>query len=617
MCGIVGYVGFREAYPIVIKGLKRLEYRGYDSSGIALLENGNIKLSKTKGKVADLESRAQDEISLNGTLGIGHTRWATHGEPNDVNSHPHISNSGDLVIIHNGIIENYDPLKKELMNRGYTFSSDTDTEVLINLIEDVKKNEGVKLGKAVRIALTQVVGAYAIAVFDKNRPDEIVAARMGSPLAIGVGEDDTEFFVASDASPFIEYTNNAIYLEDEEIAVIRKGKKIKIRKISDDSIVDPYIQELQLNLEQIEKDGYDHFMLKEIHEQPNAITDTYRGRMLVNEGIIRMAGIDDNIERFLNAERIIVVACGTSWHAGLVAEYVFEDLSRIPVEVEYASEFRYRNPIITEKDVVIAISQSGETADTRAAIQLAKSKGAFVFGVCNVVGSTIARESDAGAYTHAGPEIGVASTKAFTTQITVLTLIALKLAKAKGAISNSDYHMHLQELELIPEKVKECLTSDSHIKEIATVYKDMPNFLYLGRGFNFPVALEGALKLKEISYIHAEGYPAAEMKHGPIALIDEQMPVVVIATKKGHYEKVVSNIQEIKSRKGKIIAIVNNGDVSVREIADYVIEVPETLELLSPLLTTIPLQLLSYHIAVMRECNVDQPRNLAKSVTVE
>ncbi|PHS10501.1 MAG: glutamine--fructose-6-phosphate transaminase (isomerizing) [Kordia sp.] len=617
MCGIVGYVGFREAYPIIIKGLKRLEYRGYDSSGIALLDNGSIKLSKTKGKVVDLENRAKDEISLNGTLGIGHTRWATHGEPNDVNSHPHISNSGDLVIIHNGIIENYAPLKKELINRGYTFVSDTDTEVLINLIEDVKKNDGLKLGKAVRVALTQVVGAYAIAVFDKNKPNEIVAARMGSPLAIGVGEDDKEFFIASDASPFIEYTNNAIYLEDEEIAVIRKGKKIKIRKISDDSIVDPYIQELQLNLEQIEKDGYDHFMLKEIFEQPNAITDTYRGRMLVNEGIIRMAGIDDNLERFLNADRIIIVACGTSWHAGLVAEYVFEELSRIPVEVEYASEFRYRNPIITEKDVVIAISQSGETADTRAAIQLAKSKGAFVFGVCNVVGSTIARESDAGAYTHAGPEIGVASTKAFTTQITVLTLIALKLAKAKGAISNSDYHMHLRELELIPEKVKECLTLDNHIKEIAVVYKDMPNFLYLGRGFNFPVALEGALKLKEISYIHAEGYPAAEMKHGPIALIDEQMPVVIIATKKGHYDKVVSNIQEIKSRKGKIIAIVNNGDVSVREIADYVIEVPETLELLSPLLTTIPLQLLSYHIAVMRECNVDQPRNLAKSVTVE
>ena len=617
MCGIVGYVGYREAYPIVIKGLKRLEYRGYDSSGVALFDGENIKLSKTKGKVADLEQRAKDEISLHGTLGIGHTRWATHGEPNDINSHPHVSNSGDLVIIHNGIIENYDPLKKELIKRGYTFVSDTDTEVLVNLIEDVKKNEGVKLGKAVRLALTQVVGAYAIAVFDRNRPDEIVAARMGSPLAIGVGEDDKEFFVASDASPFIEYTNNAIYLEDEEIAVVRKGKEVKIRKISDDSLVDPYIQELQLNLEQIEKDGYEHFMLKEIHEQPDAITDTYRGRMLVNEGIIRMAGVDDNMERFLNANRIIIVACGTSWHAGLVAEYIFEDLARIPVEVEYASEFRYRNPIITEKDVVIAISQSGETADTRAAIQLAKARGAFVFGVCNVVGSTIARESDAGAYTHAGPEIGVASTKAFTTQITILTLIALKLGKAKGVVSASDYHMHLQELELIPEKVKAALQSDDHIKKISSVYKDMPNFLYLGRGFNFPVALEGALKLKEISYIHAEGYPAAEMKHGPIALIDEQMPVVVIATKKGHYEKVVSNIQEIKSRKGKIIAIVNDGDESVREIADYVIEVPETLELLSPLLTTIPLQLLSYHIAVMRNCNVDQPRNLAKSVTVE
>ncbi len=617
MCGIVGYIGYREAYPIVIKGLKRLEYRGYDSSGIAIFDGDTLKCSKTKGKVADLEARAKAEISLHGTLAIGHTRWATHGEPNDVNSHPHISNSGDLVIIHNGIIENYAPLKKELIKRGYTFTSDTDTEVLVNLIEDVKKSKNLTLGKAVRLALTQVVGAYAIAVFDKNAPDEIVAARLGSPLAIGIGKDEKEFFIASDASPFIEYTNNAVYLEDEEIAVIKKGKSVKIRNIKDDSDVETYIQELQLNLEQIEKDGYDHFMLKEIYEQPNAITDTYRGRMLVNEGIIRMAGIDNNMERFLNADRIIIVACGTSWHAGLVAEYVFEDLARIPVEVEYASEFRYRNPIITEKDVVIAISQSGETADTRAAIQLAKSKGAFVFGVCNVVGSTISRESDAGAYTHAGPEIGVASTKAFTTQITILTLIALKLAKAKGSVSNSDYQMHLQELALIPEKVKECLLSDNAIKEISSVYKDMPNFLYLGRGFNFPVALEGALKLKEISYIHAEGYPAAEMKHGPIALIDEQMPVVVIATKKGHYEKVVSNIQEIKSRKGKIIAIVNKGDVSVKELADYVIEVPETLELLSPLLTTIPLQLLSYHIAVMRNCNVDQPRNLAKSVTVE
>ena len=615
MCGIVGYIGYREAYPIVIKGLKRLEYRGYDSAGIALYDGCNIKLSKTKGKVFDLEERAKNEISLNGSLGIGHTRWATHGVPNDVNSHPHFSNSGDLVIIHNGIIENYTPLKKELINRGYEFESDTDTEVLINLIEDVKKNEGVKLGKAVRIALTQVVGAYAIAVFDKNKPNEIIAARMGSPLAIGVGEG--EFFIASDASPFIEYTNNAIYLEDQEIAVIRLGKDVKIRKILDGSLVDPYIQELQLNLEQIEKGGYEHFMLKEIHEQPNAVIDTYRGRMLVNDGIIRMAGVDDNIERFLNADRIIIVACGTSWHAGLVAEYVFEDLARVPVEVEYASEFRYRNPIITSNDIVVAISQSGETADTRAAIQLAKEKGAFVFGVCNVVGSTISRESDAGAYTHAGPEIGVASTKAFTTQITVLTLIALKLAKAKGSISNSKYHAFLQELETIPEKIKESLKSDAHIQLISEIYQNASNFLYLGRGFNFPVALEGALKLKEISYIHAEGYPAAEMKHGPIALIDEQMPVVVIATKKGHYEKVLSNIQEIKSRKGKIIAVVNQGDVDVKEIADHVIEVPETSELLSPLLTTIPLQLLSYHIAVMRDCNVDQPRNLAKSVTVE
>ncbi|MFD0964471.1 glutamine--fructose-6-phosphate transaminase (isomerizing) [Pseudofulvibacter geojedonensis] len=615
MCGIVGYIGYREAYPIIIKGLQRLEYRGYDSAGVALYDGVDIKLSKTKGKVADLQARAENEITTNGSLGIGHTRWATHGVPNDINSHPHVSNSGDLVIIHNGIIENYDPLKKELTKRGYTFQSDTDTEVLINLIEDVKKNEGVKLGKAVRLALTQVVGAYAIAVFDKNRPHEIVAARMGSPLAIGVGEG--EFFVASDASPFIEYTNNAVYLEDEEIAVISLQKELKIRKISDDSLVQPYIQELQLNLEQIEKGGYEHFMLKEIHEQPNAVIDTYRGRMLVNEGIIRMAGVDDHIEKFLNANRIIIVACGTSWHAGLVAEYIFEDLARIPVEVEYASEFRYRNPIITDKDIVIAISQSGETADTRAAIQLAKEKGAFVFGVCNVVGSTISRESDAGAYTHAGPEIGVASTKAFTTQITVLTLMALKLGKANGNVSASDYHMHLQELALIPEKIKASLTSDAHIQAISDIYKDSANFLYLGRGFNFPVALEGALKLKEISYIHAEGYPAAEMKHGPIALIDEQMPVVVIATKRGHYEKVVSNIQEIKSRSGKIIAIVNEGDVHVKELADHVIEVPDTLELLSPLLTTIPLQLLSYHIAVMRDCNVDQPRNLAKSVTVE
>ena len=615
MCGIVGYIGHREAYPIILEGLKRLEYRGYDSAGIALFDGTDLKVSKTKGKVADLQNRLENEISIHGNLGIGHTRWATHGVPNDVNSHPHYSNSGELVIIHNGIIENYDALKTELTKRGYVFKSDTDTEVLINLIEDIKLKENVKLGKAVQIALNQVVGAYAIAVFDKNKPDEIVIARLGSPLAIGVGEG--EFFIASDASPFIEYTKNAIYLEDEEMAIVRINKGIKIRKIKDDSLVAPYIHELQMNLEQIEKGGYEHFMLKEIFEQPDAIRDTYRGRLLVKEGIIRMAGIDDNIEKFVNADKITIVACGTSWHAGLVAEYIFEDLARIPVEVEYASEFRYRNPVIGENDVVIAISQSGETADTLAAIKLAKQNGAFVFGVCNVVGSSIARETHAGAYTHAGPEIGVASTKAFTTQITLLTLIALKLAKEKGKITNSNYRYHLQELDLIPEKVSKALLSDAHIKTVANTYKDAKNCLYLGRGYNFPVALEGALKLKEISYIHAEGYPAAEMKHGPIALIDDQMPVFVIATKKGHYEKVVSNIEEIKSRAGKIIGIVTEGDVNVKNLADHVIEVPETLESLTPLLTTIPLQLLSYHIAVMLDKNVDQPRNLAKSVTVE
>jgi glucosamine--fructose-6-phosphate aminotransferase (isomerizing) len=615
MCGIVGYIGHREAYPIIIKGLKRLEYRGYDSAGIVLYDGENLKVSKTKGKVAELEDKSSIEITTNGTIGMGHTRWATHGVPNDVNSHPHLSNSGNLAIIHNGIIENYAPLKKELINRGYTFSSDTDTEVLINLIEDVQKKDNLKLGKAVQIALNQVVGAYAICVFDKLKPNEIVVARLGSPLAIGVGQD--EFFIASDASPFIEYTSNAIYLEDEEMAIVRLHKPLKIRKIKDDSLVDPYIQELQMNLEQIEKGGYDHFMLKEIYEQPSVIKDTYRGRLLANQGIIQMAGIEDNLEKFLKAERILIVACGTSWHAGLVAEYIIEEFARIPVEVEYASEFRYRNPIINKNDVVIAISQSGETADTLAAIKLAKEKGAFVFGVCNVVGSSISRETHAGAYTHAGPEIGVASTKAFTTQITVLTMIALRLAKAKGTLSNSDFHRYLQELEIIPEKVKEALETNDKAKEIAAIFKDAPNCLYLGRGYNFPVALEGALKLKEISYIHAEGYPAAEMKHGPIALIDEQMPVVVIAPKQGHYDKVVSNIQEIKSRSGKIIAVVTKGDTQVKELADYVIEIPETSDALSPLITTIPLQLLSYHIAVMRGCNVDQPRNLAKSVTVE
>jgi glutamine---fructose-6-phosphate transaminase (isomerizing) len=615
MCGIVGYIGHREAYPIIIKGLKRLEYRGYDSAGIMLFDSENLKVSKTKGKVVDLEEKCSHEITTNGNIGIGHTRWATHGVPNDVNSHPHLSNSGNLAIIHNGIIENYEPLKQELIKRGYIFHSDTDTEVLVNLIEEVQKKEKLKLGKAVQVALNQVVGAYAICVFDKQKPDEIVAARLGSPLAIGVGED--EFFIASDASPFIEYTSNAIYLEDEEMAIVRLGRPLKIRKIKDDSLVDPYIQELQMNLEQIEKGGYDHFMLKEIYEQPNVIKDTYRGRLHANKGIIQMAGVEDNLEKFLNAQRILIVACGTSWHAGLVAEYIFEEFTRIPVEVEYASEFRYRNPIINKGDVVIAISQSGETADTLAAIKLAKERGAFVFGVCNVVGSSISRETNAGAYTHAGPEIGVASTKAFTTQITVLTMIALRLAKAKGTLSNSDFHRYLQELEIIPEKVLEALTTNDKAKEIASIFKDAPNCLYLGRGYNFPVALEGALKLKEISYIHAEGYPAAEMKHGPIALIDEQMPVVVIAPKQGHYDKVVSNIQEIKSRSGKIIAVVTKGDTQVRDLADYVIEIPDTVDALSPLLTTIPLQLLSYHIAVMRGCNVDQPRNLAKSVTVE
>ena len=615
MCGIVGYIGHRDAYPVILKGLKRLEYRGYDSAGIALYDGSEVKLSKTKGKVADLEDKISKQINPIGNLGIGHTRWATHGIPNDVNSHPHFSNSGDLVIIHNGIIENYGALKEELIKRGYTFSSDTDTEVLVNLIEDIQKNSDLKLGKAVQVALNQVVGAYAIAVFDIKKPNEIVVARLGSPLAIGVGEN--EFFIASDASPFIEYTNNAVYLEDEEMAVVRLHKPLNVRNIKDDRIINPYVQELKINLEQIEKGGYEHFMLKEIFEQPNAIKDTYRGRLLIDEGIIKMAGVEDHMGKFLNANRIIIIACGTSWHAGLVAEYIIEDLVRIPVEVEYASEFRYRNPVISKNDVVIAISQSGETADTLAAIKLAKEKGAFVFGVCNVVGSSISRETHAGAYTHAGPEIGVASTKAFTTQITLLTLIALRLAKAKGTMSSSDFRRHLVELETIPKKVEETLKSDTLSKEIAAIYKNAKNFLYLGRGFNFPVALEGALKLKEISYIHAEGYPAAEMKHGPIALIDENMPIAVIATKFGHYEKVVSNIQEIKSRKGKIIAVVTKGDAQVKTIADHVIEVPETLELLSPLLTTIPLQLLSYHIAVMLDKNVDQPRNLAKSVTVE
>jgi glucosamine--fructose-6-phosphate aminotransferase (isomerizing) len=616
MCGITGYIGAREAYPIVIKGLQRLEYRGYDSAGIMVFNGTEAKVTKTKGKVADLEALFVQN-KTKGTIGIGHTRWATHGVPNDTNSHPHVSNSGDLTIIHNGIIENYDAIKKELLARGYMFQSDTDTEVLVNLIEEVQKKHACKLGKAVQLALNEVIGAYAIAVFDKKKPDELVVAKLGSPLAIGVGEDNAEFFIASDASPFIEYTKNAIYLEDEELAIVKIGRDIRVRKIHNDSKVSPNVQALKMNLSQIEKEGFDHFMLKEIFEQPKAILDTYRGRLLPNEGIVRLSGVEEYIEKFKNADRILIIACGTSWHAGLVAEYLFEAVSRIPVEVEYASEFRYRNPIITEKDVVIAISQSGETADSLAAIKMAKAQGAYVFGVCNVVGSSIARASHSGAYTHAGPEIGVASTKAFTTQITLLTLIALKLGKEKGTLSNSDFHAYLQQMELIPAKVEEILAQDENIKTIASEFLTTPSCLFLGRGYNFPVALEGALKLKEISYIHAEGYPAAEMKHGPIALIEDGYPVIVIAIDKGHYEKVVSNIQEIKSRKGKIIAVVTKGDVAVKALADHVIEIPEVEEPLSPLLTTIPLQLLAYHVAVLRGCNVDQPRNLAKSVTVE
>ncbi|MDB2495135.1 glutamine--fructose-6-phosphate transaminase (isomerizing) [Flavobacteriaceae bacterium] len=614
MCGIVGYIGHRKAAPLVLKGLQRLEYRGYDSAGIALYENQVVSLYKTQGKVADLAALANFK-DANQTIGMGHTRWATHGVPSDANAHPHSSNSGELTLIHNGIIENYEALKKLLIGKGYVFHSDTDTEVLVNLIEEVQKSHQYQLGKAVQVALSQVVGAYAIVVFDTKKTDELVVAKLGSPLAIGMGNQ--EYFIASDASPFIEYTKKAVYLEDHQLAIIKSDRAPKILSIVTDTFTDYYIQELELSLDAIEKGGYKHFMLKEIYEQPRAIKDTYRGRLLAEEGLIKMAGVEEHLDKFLNAKRIIIVACGTSWHAGLVAEYILEDLVRIPVEVEYASEFKYRNPIITSKDVVIAISQSGETADTLAAIQLAQEKGAFVFGVCNVVGSTISRVSHAGAYTHAGPEIGVASTKAFTTQITVLSLLALRIAKAKESISVAQYKEIVNELELIPQKVEIALLANQRILEIAHTYKTKHNCLYLGRGVNFPVALEGALKLKEISYIHAEGYPAAEMKHGPIALIDENMPVIVVAINKGHYEKIVSNIQEIKSRKGKIIAIVTESDTTVRDLADHVIEVPETLECLSPLLTTIPLQLLSYHIAVLLNKNVDQPRNLAKSVTVE
>lgn len=612
MCGIVAYIGPRQAYPILIKGLHRLEYRGYDSAGVAIL-NGELKLFKSKGKVSDLEDAVKGK-DLSGTVGIAHTRWATHGEPNDVNAHPHFSYSKDLAIIHNGIIENYAPLKSELIKRGFKFISETDTEVLIHLIEDIQLNEYVPLSEAVRIALNQVVGAYAIVIIDKNDPDTLIAARKGSPLVIGIGKD--EFFVASDATPIVEYTREVVYLNEEEVAIIRRNEELKIKTISNIEKT-PYVQTLEINLSALEKEGFDHFMLKEIYEQPRSIRDSMRGRLNARSGIVSLGGIIEYQQKLIHAKRIIIVACGTSWHAGLVGEYLLEELTRIPVEVEYASEFRYRNPVIYEDDVVIAISQSGETADTLAAIELAKSRGATIIGICNVVGSSIARATHAGSYTHAGPEIGVASTKAFTAQVTLLTLLALMIADKKGTISKSRYHQIINELDLIPGKVEKTLELDGKIIEIARIFKDSRNALYLGRGYNFPVAMEGALKLKEISYIHAEGYPAAEMKHGPIALIDAEMPVVIIATNKGSYDKVVSNIQEVKARKGIIIAIITEGDETVKALADYCIEVPETEEMLVPLIATVPLQLLSYHIAVMRGCNVDQPRNLAKSVTVE
>jgi len=614
MCGIVAYIGNRDAYPILIKGLQRLEYRGYDSAGVALInKSGDLNVYKRKGKVSDLLSFVEKK-DTSGTVGIGHTRWATHGEPNDVNSHPHYSQSKNLVMIHNGIIENYAAIKERLIKKGHVFESETDTEVLIHLIEDVQKNENTKMGYAVQAALKQVIGAYAIVLLDKNDPDVIVAAKKGSPMVIGIGHDD--FFVASDASPIIEYTKNVVYLEDEQVVVLRKGHEIKIRNLKDKEVT-PYIQKLTLELESIEKGGYAHFMLKEIYEQPRSVLDSMRGRFNASNGEIKMGGIVDHEKKFEKAKRIIFLACGTSWHAGLVGEYLFEEFARVPVEVEYASEFRYRNPIIYEDDIVIAISQSGETADTLAAVELAKSKGATVLGVCNVVGSSIARATHGGSYTHAGPEIGVASTKAFTAQVTVLTLMALHMAKVRGTLTESRYRQLLYELETIPTKIEDVLKLNDQLYKIATKYKDCRNALYLGRGVSFPVALEGALKLKEISYIHAEGYPAAEMKHGPIALIDEEMPVFVIATKGANYEKVVSNIQEVKARKGKITAVVTYGDKEVKAMADDLIEIPETDEFLVPLISVIPLQLLSYHIAVLRGCNVDQPRNLAKSVTVE
>ena len=613
MCGIVAYIGQQSAFPVLIKGLQRLEYRGYDSAGVAIL-NGKLNVYKKKGKVSDLLAHTKGKNTA-GTVGIGHTRWATHGKPDDINAHPHSSGNGRLVLVHNGIIENYAVLKKALQKDGHVFETETDTEVLVHLIGAVQEHENLPLEEAVRVALTKVVGAYAIVVIDKNDPSKIVGARKQSPLVVGIG--DGELLLASDATPIIEYTNRVVYLNDGEIATLKSDGTLSIKTISNKAIDKPFIQELDMEIEALEKGGYDYFMLKEIHEQPTTIADCMRGRLNAEEGWVKLGGLDDYYNKVMAADRFIIAACGTSWHSGLIAEYIFEDLARIPVEVEYASEFRYRNPIITEKDVVIAVSQSGETADTLAAIQLAKERGALVLGAVNVVGSSIARVTHAGSYIHAGPEIGVASTKAFTGQVTLLTMMALSLAERKGTISQSYFRQLLTELELIPEKVQEVLDKDAQIKYIAQEISHSDHALYLGRGYSFPVALEGALKLKEISYVHAEGYPAAEMKHGPIALIDENMPVIVIATNQSAYEKVVSNIQEVKARQGIVIAIVTEGDVAIKEIADYTIEIPSTAEPLSPLLSVIPLQLLSYHVAVIRGCNVDQPRNLAKSVTVE
>ena len=617
MCGIVGYTGFQDAYDIVINGLRRLEYRGYDSAGIVLdSDNADFQVAKTKGKVDDLVKVSKD-LKGKAHVGMGHTRWATHGAPSDINSHPHLSNNGKIAVVHNGIIENYDAIKTMLIEKGFTFKSETDTEVFVNLVQYFMDLDGeLSFPEAVRSALNEVYGAYAITVMHDDFPGLLVVARLGSPLAIGLG--DNEYFIASDASPFVEFTKEAIYLEEGHMATISLNDGVEIRSIKENQKISPAVRELKLSLEQIEKGGYEHFMLKEIFEQPKSIHDTMRGRLLVDEGIIKMAGIWDHLERINKAERIIIIACGTSWHAGLIGEYLIEEFARIPVEVEYASEFRYRNPIITNKDVVIAISQSGETADTMEAIKLAKERGAFVYGICNVVDSSIARVTNAGSYTHAGPEIGVASTKAFTAQLTILSLIALKLGKHNGNLGNADFMRLITELDTLPKKIEEVLESTHEItQKIARNFVNAANFLYLGRGYNYPAALEGALKLKEISYIHAEGYPAAEMKHGPIALIDENMPIVIIAPKKGHYDKIVSNVQEIKARKGKVIAVVNKGDVQVASMADYVIEIPETSECFSPIVASVPLQLLAYYIAVYRGANVDQPRNLAKSVTVE